>query len=223
MAETFYLVPDSGVACGPGDHETLVNVEGNSSAEKVLDGTGDTWNVGLPKGGVLAGTWSVAADIEVATGGGGGDKVTCTVAIYDSACGFARHTIFADEVDMLDGFTALYGFGSVDPGEIRYENGDILRVVFSQTAGADACTLHYNGSIDEAALTLPDRFVQLATQDGVDTAHRAAVASDFVDPESSGTDQARVTYKADDFVSVTQSGTDTAHRTAAADDFIVRE
>jgi hypothetical protein len=226
MAQTRYLRTTSGAACGPGDRESLSLTDGNTPASKVLDATGDTWNVTLPDGGVLTGAWSVVADIEV-DAGAGGDEITCTVAVYDSACGFARHAVISAAVAVADGLTDLYTFGPVDPGEIRYHLGDVLRVVLAQTAGADACTLHYNGPVYDAALTHPNSFKSLppqtGPQSGGDEAHVTHTGADFADPLSAGTEAARVTYKADDFVSVTQSGTDTAHRTAVADDFIERD
>ena len=222
MAETWYLRTATGAACGPGDREEINLTDGNAPASKVLDGTGDTWNVELPKGGILAGSWSVAADIEVAAGGGG-DEVTCTVAVYDSACGFARHTILAQAVAVADGFTALYTFGPIDPGEIQYEDGDVLRVVLAQTAGADACTLHYNGPVYDAALTHPDHFLTLPTQTGTDEAHRVHTGEDFVDPLTTGTDEARVVHTGEDFVTLISTGSDEVHRTVVADDFIERK
>ena len=76
--ETWYFRTAEGAACGDGDRESLSESAGSSTATKVLDSTGATWNRTETTRSIGAGNWQVLFDATTGSGSGPTNKSHCS-------------------------------------------------------------------------------------------------------------------------------------------------
>ena len=125
--ETWYFRTAEGAACGDGDRESLSESAGSSTATKVLDSTGATWNRTETTRSIGAGNWQVLFDATTGSGSGPTNKVTVLVERRTSPCS-VQQEIINEQITLTEGTTTEYSTTVTDSGMVSFDTGDILTV-----------------------------------------------------------------------------------------------
>lgn len=139
-----------------------------------------TWNRTKSARSIQAGNWSVVADLTTGSGGGPPNRVTCVVERRNASCVVQQTILNIQSGNLSAGTTEEITFGPVDPGEVTFNDGDILTVRFIRSNGNLSQTLRFDddpGTNADTRLIHPDETggtTPIAASDSLDTAAQEA-------------------------------------------------
>lgn len=154
--EKWYFVDTAGEACGAGDREDLELDGATAATTKLLDGTGDTWNV-VETRTIPAGDWQVSFRADVGAGFGT-PQVSVEVRRMNSSCVLQEAIIF-QTVTLVSNTEDTYTTVLQGKGDVTFEAGDILKIEILDTSGTQTKTLKYadTSGVERCWLEFPDQ------------------------------------------------------------------
>src|SRR3990172_5765049 len=158
MAESWYARTGTGAACGPGTRRQMNQTPGTTPATQDITSE-HTWNCVESARTILAGNWSVVADVTTGSGGGSPNRVTCVVERRNSSCVVQQTILNVQSGNLTAGATQEITFGPVDPGAVTFSDGDILTVRFVRSNGSRSQVLWFDddpGTDADTRLIHPD-------------------------------------------------------------------
>jgi len=149
LADTYYLRDTTGEACGSGTRRDLSTTAGTATlTTSIVSAT--TWNIVPGAGDYASGTWTNNIKVQVGSGGGPANRVTCTVARYNSGCTLQETMVSAESGTMTKGTVCGTDAESINttgsPGAVTFAATDILVIECSRTNGNKSIDTCYDGN-----------------------------------------------------------------------------
>jgi hypothetical protein len=150
FAETYYLRDTVGESCGAGtDEKDLSETAGSTNRTHDLVAT-QSWNIIPGAGSFASGTWTNNVWVQTGTGGGGPNRVTCTVRRMNTSCVEQQVIVSAASANLSAGTscgTDADNIGTTGtPGLVTFASDDILLVECVRSNGGRTQEACYDGA-----------------------------------------------------------------------------